>query len=182
LVAYVVPTPGAAIRPDRLRAFLKERLPEYMVPSAFVALERLPLSPNGKVDRRALPVPGESRPPAKVFIAPRTRAEELLAGIFGQVLRLKRVSVEDDFFDLGGHSLLATGVVARIRDAFGIELPVRGLFEAPSVAQLAALVARALETRAGTDLGQVLAQVEQLSDEEVAKMLAVSKERKPGDA
>jgi len=182
LVAYVVPTPGAAIRPDRLRAFLKEKLPEYMVPSAFVALERLPLSPNGKMDRRALPVPGESRPPAKVFIAPRTRAEELLSGIFGQVLRLKRVSVEDDFFDLGGHSLLATGVVARIRDAFGIELPVRSLFEAPSVAQLAALVARALETRAGTDLGQVLAQVEQLSDEEVAKMLAVSKERKPGDA
>jgi amino acid adenylation domain-containing protein len=137
LVAYVV-TGGGTVPPSvgELRAHLKERLPDYMVPSAFVALEALPLTPSSKVDRNALPAPDVS-PDAGGFVAPATPAEELLAGIFAEVLGTERAGARDDFFDLGGHSLLATRVVTRVRDAFGVELPVRALFEAPTVAELA---------------------------------------------
>ena len=123
LVAYVVATRGRAATVSELRNALKASLPEYMLPSAFVMLEALPLSPNGKVDRRALPQP---RPtdgaPERVFVAPRTPIEEILARILADVLGLERVGVEDDFFELGGHSLLATRVVSRLRGALGVEL------------------------------------------------------------
>ncbi|HVR99225.1 MAG TPA: amino acid adenylation domain-containing protein, partial [Thermoanaerobaculia bacterium] len=135
LVAYVAPGPDAA----ELRAFLRERLPEYMVPSSWVVLERLPRTPNGKVDRRALPALLERRVERR-FTAPRTPVEELLAGIWSDLLRVERVGADDDFFDLGGHSLLATQVVSRLRGALGVELPLRSLFEAPTVAALAARV------------------------------------------
>jgi amino acid adenylation domain-containing protein len=144
LVAYVIPRDGAEIPPAAdLRAALKERLPEYMVPSAFVALDALPLTGSGKIDRKALPAPDASAAEAKAFVAPRTPAEEVLAGIFGEVLGLERVGVHDGFFDAGGHSLLAMRVVTRIREALGADLPVRVLFEAPTVAELAARVAGA---------------------------------------
>jgi amino acid adenylation domain-containing protein len=137
LVAYVVGDASAPV----LRAFLAERLPEHMFPAAYVFLDALPLSANGKVDRRALPAP--ERQAAGESVAPRTPWEELLAGIFAEVLGLAEVSVTDDFFALGGHSLLATRVIARLRQALGVELPVRALFDAPTVALLAVEVERA---------------------------------------
>ncbi|MFL5381090.1 MAG: amino acid adenylation domain-containing protein, partial [Longimicrobiaceae bacterium] len=135
LVAYVV----GSVELDGLRAHLRQGLPEYMVPRAIVALDRLPLNPNGKVDRKALPVP-EYAADADRYVAPRTPVEEVLAGIWAEVLRLERVGVEESFFDLGGHSLLAIRVVSRVRGVFGVELPLRALFEGPTVAELAGRV------------------------------------------
>ena len=121
-----------------LRTFLKNKLPEYMVPAGFVLLDSFPLTPNGKVDRRALPSPDEARPELdKAFVEFRTPTEELLADIWAQVLGVERVGIYDDFFDLGGHSLLATQVVSRIRETFQVEMPLRRLFETPTVAGLA---------------------------------------------
>ncbi|HST63036.1 MAG TPA: amino acid adenylation domain-containing protein, partial [Longimicrobium sp.] len=139
LVAYFVARQGADVSAGELRAQLSARLPEYLVPSAFVMLESLPLTPNGKLDRRALPAPeygsGEGR-----YVAPHTPTEEVLAGIWAEVLGTERVGAEDGFFELGGHSLLATQVVSRARQAFGVEVPLRALFEAPTVAGLAARI------------------------------------------
>jgi acyl carrier protein len=136
LVAYyVVPNPEQTPTIDGLRNFLKQKLPDYMVPSAFVLLDAVPLTPNGKVDRRALPTPDQSRPDQSVtFVAPRSPIEQQLADIWGEVLRLEQVGIHDNFFEFGGHSLLATQVISRLRQAFGVELPVRTLFEAPTVA------------------------------------------------
>ncbi|MEW5928157.1 MAG: non-ribosomal peptide synthase/polyketide synthase [Gemmatimonadota bacterium] len=134
LVAYVVAAEGAEVSPGELRARLARRLPEHMVPGAFVVLERLPLNANGKLDRRALPAPARE---SAEWVAPRTAAEEVLAGICAAVLGRERVGVEESFFDLGGHSLLATQVVSRVREAFGVELPLKALFEAPTVEGLA---------------------------------------------
>ncbi|HEX2080075.1 MAG TPA: amino acid adenylation domain-containing protein, partial [Longimicrobium sp.] len=135
VVAYVV---GEA-RAEALRAHVRRSLPEYMVPSAFVALDRLPLTPNGKLDRRALPAP-ELASAEEKYVAPRTPVEEVLAGIWAEVLRLERVGVTESFFELGGHSLLATRVVSRVRTVFGVELPLRALFEGATVAELAVRV------------------------------------------
>ncbi|HEX8694997.1 MAG TPA: amino acid adenylation domain-containing protein, partial [Longimicrobium sp.] len=135
LVAYVV----GGVETDALRAHLRQSLPEYMVPSAFVPLEALPLTPNGKLDRKALPAP-ELAPAEETYVAPRTPAEEVLAGIWAEVLRLERVGVRDNFFELGGHSLLATRVVSRIRAVFAVELPLRALFEGPTIAEMAGRV------------------------------------------
>src|SRR6185369_6227096 len=142
LVAYVV---GDAARGEMLRS-LRERLPDYMVPAVFVALDSLPLTPNGKVDRKALPAP-DWQGFVEDYQAPRTPIEETLAGIWGEVLGLERIGISDRFFDRGGHSLLATRVLSRIREAFGIEIPLRDLFEAPALSDLAARVDSAL--RAG---------------------------------
>ncbi|HXZ14815.1 MAG TPA: condensation domain-containing protein, partial [Roseiarcus sp.] len=125
----------------RLRGHLQRKLPDYMVPSAFVVLDKLPLTPNGKIDRKALPAP-EGRPAGLEYVAPRDLAEEQLAAIWGEVLRLDKVGVEDNFFELGGHSLLATRVVALIRDRMGVETPLRAMFEAPTVAGLSERLAR----------------------------------------
>jgi amino acid adenylation domain-containing protein len=121
-----------------LRAQLRTQLPEYMVPSAFVLLEALPLSPNGKVDRKALPAPDQSRPELEeAYAAPRTSVEQALADLWAEVLGIERVGTQDNFFELGGHSLLATQVISRVRKAMQVELPLRALFEAPTVAGLA---------------------------------------------
>ena len=138
LVAYVV-THGAN-RPtsEVLRGFLQDKLPEHMMPAVFVFLDALPLTANGKVDRRELPTPDDRRPDLdEAFVACRTPTEELLAEIWAQVLSVERVGVHDNFFRLGGHSLLATQVVSRIREAFQVEVPLRRLFEAPTIAGLA---------------------------------------------
>ncbi|HSK75747.1 MAG TPA: amino acid adenylation domain-containing protein [Thermoanaerobaculia bacterium] len=137
LVAYVVPAPAASPEAADLRARVAARLPEYMVPAAFVLLDTLPLTGNGKVDRQALPAPEETAAAADGWIAPRTPVEEMLAGIWVDILQVRRVERDSDFFALGGHSLLATRVIARAREAFGVELPMRALFEAPSLAALA---------------------------------------------
>jgi acyl carrier protein len=142
-----------------LRSFLDAKVPTYLVPSAFVVLESLPLSPNGKVDRRRLPAPDRARSDARTFVAPRTPAEEIIAGIFGDILGLDRVSVEESFFQLGGHSLLATQLVSRVRDKFGVEVLLRRVFEAPTVAMLAGVVEEAL-----------LEEIEAISEEEAEQL------------
>jgi acyl carrier protein len=125
----------------RLRKYLAEALPEYMVPSAFVVLNELPLTPNGKVDRKALPAPGQTRLAlAGEFVAPTTPVEEALAEIFAGLLRVDRIGMHDNFFELGGHSLLAMRVISRMRQVLSVELPLRELFAAPTVAGLAARV------------------------------------------
>jgi amino acid adenylation domain-containing protein len=153
LVAYVTPRVGAeAASVETLRAFLEERLPGYMVPSAFVSLETMPLSPNGKADRKALPVPELPESEHTDSVAPRTPVEEVVAGTFADVLGLERVGATEDFFALGGHSLLATRVMARLREALGVELPLQRLFEAPTVSALAASFEQALRQGQGSTL------------------------------
>lgn len=139
LIAYVVaePTHDESASHD-LRRSLQEKLPAFMIPSAFVTLEKLPLTPNGKVDAKALPAPGENDSRrAHVFVAPRTVVEKALAEIWTEILALKEVGVEDNFFELGGHSLTATQVVSRARECFRTELSLRQLFASPTVAGLA---------------------------------------------
>ena len=148
LVAYVVPDrepPSLAA----LRAGLRERLPDYMVPSAFVVLDRLPLTPNGKLDRRALPEPAPDGAAAAASAAPRSPVEEILAEAWAEVLGHERVGIHDDFFELGGHSLLATRVLSRVRAVLPVDLPLRRLFEAPTVAGLAEIVEASLRASRG---------------------------------
>jgi amino acid adenylation domain-containing protein len=146
LVAWVVPREGATAGSAEWRELLRGALPAYMVPSAFVTLPALPLTPNGKVDRRALPAPDvDTRADlrsAAGFVAPRTAAEEAVAAIWRAVLEREAVGVHDNFFELGGHSLLAARVMARLRQVLGVETSLRALFQAPTVAGLAALVER----------------------------------------
>ncbi|MBD3562272.1 AMP-binding protein, partial [Planktothrix sp. FACHB-1355] len=140
LVAYIVPDEKSDS--NNLRHFLREKLPEYMMPSAFVMLKSLPLTPNGKVDRVALSELDRTQQELeRTFVAPRTPVEEILAGIWAKILRLSQVSIHDNFFDLGGHSLLATQVISRLRETFKVELPLRCLFESPTVAELAQQIA-----------------------------------------
>ncbi|MEU0032291.1 amino acid adenylation domain-containing protein, partial [Streptomyces sp. NPDC006335] len=144
LVAYVVAAPGqeTAVLPGTLRQFLRERLPDHLVPAAVVLIDRIPLTTNGKVDRRALPAPDFAEAAGGTGAA-RDPREELLCGLFAEVLELPEVGVGDNFFDLGGHSLLATRLVARVRAALDVELSVRSVFDAPTVAGLARAIRRA---------------------------------------
>lgn len=141
LVAYIVPKQDSAPNTSELRNYLKEYLPNHMVPAEFIALDSMPRLPNGKINRHALPVPDGSRPELIVSYAPPNNPiEEILAGIWGQVLNVNRVGIHDDFHELGGHSLLATQIISRIRRAFQVEMPLRELFEHPTVAELAKVV------------------------------------------
>jgi acyl carrier protein len=171
LAAYVVL--GSPATPDQLRAHLADWIPDYMVPSAFVALDSLPLTASGKVDRLALPDPeGAEARSAAAYVAPRTPVEESVAAIWADVLGLERVGVEEDFFALGGHSLLATQIVAQVRSDFSIELPLHALFTSPTVALLSQQVVELLGRSSDSDTEKLLSELEGLSDEEVALLLA----------
>ncbi len=137
LVAYLVPQQDREPTDGELRSYLKSRLPKFMVPSIFVLLDEMPLTANGKVNRRAFPAPEASAISEGNFVAPRTPVEELLANLWAQVFSVEQVGVFDNFFDLGGHSLLAMRLISRVRDAFQVELSVRSLFESPTIAGLA---------------------------------------------
>ncbi|HYV11047.1 MAG TPA: non-ribosomal peptide synthetase, partial [Pyrinomonadaceae bacterium] len=191
LVAYVVTTPEQEFSPDELREYLKTQLPEYMTPQVFVRLDALPLTPNGKLDRHSLPAPdyaNEAR--SKGYQAPRNDLEKIVAEIWCEVLG-EQIGVEDNFFAVGGHSLLATQVVSRVRQRFEIELPLRVMFEAPTIAELSIAIKRVLEqqtqapapalTRANRrdrQLNQLLARVQSLSEAEALQTLQSKKESK----
>ncbi|MFG1891266.1 amino acid adenylation domain-containing protein [Micromonospora sp. NPDC049051] len=160
LVAYLVCRDGTAPAVGELRAHLRDRLPEYMVPAQWTVLDALPLTASKKVDRRALPAPTPVRAGSRAYEAPRTPVEEAVADIWATVLEVDRVGVQDDFFDLGGHSLLATRVLAHLRQSFDIDLPLRLLFERTTVAGLADAVHTAIEN-----------EIARLSDAEVAELL-----------
>ena len=161
LVAYVVLKPGCQPAASDLRGFVEKELPQFMVPAVFVSLDALPLTQNGKVDRAALPEPSaENTLRDEAFTAPRAPVEERLAAMLSTLLGLDQVSVHDNFFMLGGHSLLGTQLISQIRSAFGVELPLRKLFEAPTIEQLSLAIEQLLITR-----------VEAMSEDEVAKLL-----------
>jgi acyl carrier protein len=183
LVAYIVSPYSHAPAPAELRAHLAERLPGYMVPSAFVAMSTLPLTANGKLDRSALPPPGlDDVDGQSEFIEPSTTSEQMVAEIFADLLLVEQVGAEDDFFALGGHSLLATQAVARIRKATGVSLQVHQLFNEPTVRGLAGVVDTLLVTVDDADdaeLRALLSELEDLTDEEAEALLAAESD---GDA
>ncbi|MGH4025826.1 MAG: non-ribosomal peptide synthetase, partial [Pseudonocardiaceae bacterium] len=146
LVAYLVPAPGSVVPAvAQLREFLAATLPDYMIPSAFVVLETLPLSPSGKLDRRALPAPDFTEAAGAGYVAPRTDTEAVVAQTWAEVLGVTRVGAEDNFFELGGDSILSIRVISRLRTAFGVELSPRLIFRNPTVAGLAAAIPAADE-------------------------------------
>jgi amino acid adenylation domain-containing protein len=164
LVAYFVPATTVVPTHMELRTFIAARLPEYMVPGAFVKLSALPLNLSGKIDRAALPAPtAENTLRDDTFVPPRTPVEERLVSMLAPLLGLDKVSVEDNFFLLGGHSLLGTQLIARVRDAFGVELTLRALFDAPTIASLATQVE-----------GLLLARLEAMSEAEAERLLALT--------
>jgi len=169
LVAYFVPKAGHLATVSELRDFLGARLPAYMVPAMYVTIEAVPLTPNGKVDRAALPAPDASNTLGEdVFHAPQTEIEQVVAGILAPLLGLERVDVEANFFALGGHSLLGIQLISRVRDSLGVELSLRTVFEAPSVAELSAEIERLL-----------CAKLEAMSEEEVQRTLGMPEKAQP---
>ncbi|HET9899266.1 MAG TPA: amino acid adenylation domain-containing protein [Streptosporangiaceae bacterium] len=172
IVAYLVPSGDKVPDPAALRAYAAGRLPDYMCPALWITLPELPLTPSKKVDRKALPAPSTGRAELEnTYVGPRTPAEEIIAEAWADVLGLDQIGVEDDVFLLGAHSLLATRMLARIDAIFGIDLPLRTLFEQTSVAALAAAVQAAVER-----------EVEQMTDDEVAALLATAGQSRPAES
>jgi amino acid adenylation domain-containing protein len=178
LVAYLVPSDRPRPGIVALRRALSARLPDYMIPSAYIWLDALPLNANKKVDRRALPDPQETRPELDTpFTAPRTSMENAIARIWSEVLCVDPVGVHDNFFELGGHSLAAARVVSRVMKIFRLQLPLKALFESPTVADMSLVITRNQPEPAGQeDLAQALIELESLSDEEAEKLLTSPKE------
>jgi acyl-coenzyme A synthetase/AMP-(fatty) acid ligase/acyl carrier protein len=182
LVAYLVMGSGEEVKVNEVRGYLREKLPDYMVPALYVEMEAMPLTASGKVDRRALPGPEKARTKVEgEYQGPRNAEEEVMAGIWREVLRVEVVGVEDNFFDLGGHSLLATQVMSRIREIFKVEMPLTRLFETPTIAALARAITNGVKADDGINLiatagedseQEMLSKLDQLSDEEVNAMLS----------
>lgn len=174
LVAYIAPHPGRTPASSELLAFSSTRLPAHMVPTVFMLLDALPQTASGKVDRRALPEPDLSRPDMQsCYVAPRTPVEAELAGIFAGLLGVERVGIHDHFFKLGGHSLLATQLVSRVRESYGVELPLRRVFEMPTVAALAVALTQLQAAQAGAEeVEKILTDLERLPEEEAHSILA----------
>jgi hypothetical protein len=177
LIAYVVPSKDQMLQINSLRSFLKEKLPDYMIPSDFIKIEEVPLLSNGKIDRKALPLPEGARPQLdEAFVAPRSSTEEDLAKIWADVLHLDRVGIHDNFFDLGGHSLVATKVMSRVQKVFNLKLPLRILFEAPTVAEFSLAIIQLQVAQMGErDIIGLLEGLESLSDDEARSAMTLSK-------
>ncbi|HYG12148.1 MAG TPA: amino acid adenylation domain-containing protein, partial [Pyrinomonadaceae bacterium] len=157
IVAYLTTKEQDAPATAALRSFLREKLPEHMIPSAFVRLEALPLTVNGKIDVRALPAPERNRPDQEAtFVAPRNPIEEMVAGIWTELLGLEEVGVEDNFFDVGGHSLLATQLISRIRESLHVDVPLRDIFESSTVAALSEKIDLAIRTSQNVTLPPIV--------------------------
>jgi amino acid adenylation domain-containing protein len=157
LVAYLLSDDEALLSAGELRGYLKEKLPEYMIPQGFVQVKEFPLSPNGKVDRRALhALDAAQLEPEEAYVAPRSELETVLSGIWSELLGAARVGVHDDFFELGGHSLLATQVISRVRDTLHVELPLREFFQSPTVAGMAALIENLRQSDEGAQVPPIL--------------------------
>jgi len=160
---------------SELRQQLRQQLPAYMVPSVFVVLEALPLNPNGKVDRKALPIPGDVQESLGVeYLAPRNDLEEQIAQVWAEVLKLERVGIHDNFFDLGGHSLMATQIVSRLREQQGVELPLPEMFSHTTVAEMAPLV-ESLRDGSQDQRAETLQRIRDISPQEKAKLLAAAR-------
>ena len=166
LVAYVAGDGPRAVEPDALKTFLKARLPDYMVPSAWVLLDAMPRTANGKTDLKSLPKPQQSQFETKgKFVGPRNQTEELLAQVWAEVLGRARVGIHDNFFALGGHSLLATQVVSRLRNAFKLDLPLRTIFESPTIEELALAISHIQAREPGREaLSRILDEVEDITE------------------
>jgi len=173
LVAYVVPAEGKAPTIGDLRGALALTLPDYMIPSAFVFMDAIPVVPNGRVDRRALPLPGNSRPTLGVsYMVPRTPIEEELVKIWTEVLSLNKVGIHDNFFDLGGHSLAATRILSRVINKFQLQIPLQSLFAARTIAELAKVILEHQDEKTGAvELERLLVELESNSEEEVRRLL-----------
>jgi amino acid adenylation domain-containing protein/non-ribosomal peptide synthase protein (TIGR01720 family) len=171
LVAYLVQEPE--LRVSELREWLKQKLPDSMQPSAFMRLEELPLTTNGKVDRAALPAPKGTRPELEdSYLAPRTPIEEVVAGIWGEVLKVERVGVHDNFFELGGDSLKAIQVISRVQSFSEVEVRVRSIFEAPTVAELCLLLPQMEDDLAvKNEIAQLLSELEKMTTEKAQALL-----------
>jgi amino acid adenylation domain-containing protein len=157
IVAYVVKHPESLVTVTQLLEYVSNKLPLYMAPSAFVMLEQMPLTPNGKIDRRALPAPEHSRPELdQSYVSPRMPTEEIVAGVWAQVLRVEQVGIDDDFFELGGHSLLATQVISRVRELFNVEIELRVMFAQPTVRALGEVIEERLRVEEGLAAPAVL--------------------------
>jgi len=186
LVGYFTVNPGKQVEPNDLRRYLRIQLPEYMIPAHLMQLDEFPLTPSGKVDKKALPSPDFSRSTLEnPYVAPRNEVETKLAQICANLLNVPQVGIYDNFFDLGGHSLLATQVIAHIQDEFQVELPLRALFETPTVAGLAEKIAALpsssfsatavkfqAEQRGDQKLSDLISELANLSDEEAQRLLA----------
>ena len=183
IVTYVVPRSAESPASSELRSFLREQVPEFMVPSTFVFLDEMPLMPNGKIDRRALPVPERSRDDLEnVYVAPRDDAEQWLAELSAKLLGVEKVGVHDDFFELGGHSLLATQLISRVRQKFDVEIPLRAIFAAPTVAGLAEKIEGMKKESQGSleAISEKLKSIENLSQSEVEALLGEREGRVSG--
>jgi len=171
LIAYIVPE-ATALTSSQLRNFLKAKLPAYMVPASFEMIDALPLMPNGKIDRHALPEPKFQAEADEAFVAPSTPIQELLAAAWRDVLRLERVSIHDNFFDLGGHSLLAAKIVSLVRSDLDVPFTMVDVFQAPTVASLAELLyPRVAEKESQTDLAKLLEEIAVMSEEEAKRRM-----------
>jgi amino acid adenylation domain-containing protein len=171
LVAYIVPAGNAPLNVSTARKFVEQKLPPHMVPSRFVMLDALPLTPTGKVNRRALPDPGNTRPELDTpLVAPRTPVEQELAQIWGEFLALEQIGIHDSFIELGGHSLLAAQVISQVIKRFRVELPLRLLFEAPTIAEMVVVITQNQAKKAGgEEISRMLTELEALSEEEAER-------------
>lgn len=179
LVAYIVPTSAPGPSNDQLRLFLKDKLPDYMIPSVYVELAALPITPTGKIDRKALPEPSNARPKLTVAYVPfRNETEKQLVGIWEDVLSVYPIGIYDNFFDLGGHSLSAGRIVSSVLQRFQLKIPLQALFQSPTVAEMAAVIIEHQGKRLGQDeLENILAVLESLPDEEAQRLVSEGRQR-----